>query len=57
MVVEYEQNNKIAYYNGERFTRDDHTGYYLSSRRVPETGKRIRLHKYVWLIEKGEIPV
>lgn len=56
MVVEYQENNKIAYYNGERFTRDDRTGYYLSARRVPETGKRMRLHKYVWLIEKGRIP-
>ena len=56
MQVEYTDNMKIAYYNGERFTRDERTGYYLSARKVPEAGKRMRLHKYVWLIERGEIP-
>lgn len=56
MKVEYTDDYKIAYYNGERFTRDDNTGYYLSSRRVPEMGRRVRLHKYVWFMERGEIP-
>ena len=56
MKVEYSDDLKIAYFNGVRFTRDDQTGYYLSAHKVKETGKRIRLHKYVWLIERGEIP-
>jgi len=56
MKVQYEDDMKIAYYNGERFTRDDRTGYYLSARRVPELNKRVRLHIYVWTIERGAIP-
>lgn len=56
MKVEYSSDKKIAYYNGERFTRDDRTGYYLSARKVPELNRRIRLHKYVWTMERGEIP-
>jgi len=42
-------------YNGLVFTRDKKTGYYLSAKSIHE-GKRIRLHRYVWITEKGEIP-
>ena len=41
---------KYITYNGLKFTRDDDTGYYLNST------NRIRLHRYVWETEKGEIP-
>ena len=51
MNVTYEDNKKIAYYNGYRFTRDEKTGYYLSSVRID--GKRRRLHVYVFMNETG----
>lgn len=41
---------KYQYYNGLKFTRDEKTGYYLNST------LRIRMHRFVWLCEKGEIP-
>lgn len=41
---------KYQYYNGIKFCRDEKTGYYLNST------LRIRMHRYVWLCEKGEIP-
>lgn len=51
MKVKYFDNGKIAYYNGYRFTRDDKTGYYLSSVKIGE--RRIRLHIYVYQCERG----
>jgi predicted nucleic acid-binding Zn ribbon protein len=51
MNVEYFNDGKIAYYNGHRFTRDDRTGYYLSSHKIGEC--RIRLHIYVYQCERG----
>lgn len=42
-------------YGSEVFTKDPKTGYYLSSRPLVN-GRRIRLHRYVWLCEKGDIP-
>lgn len=42
--------DKFQYYNGLKFTRDDKTGYYLNST------LRIRMHRYVWVCEKGDIP-
>lgn len=42
-------------YNGNRFTRDKKNGYYLSSRNLID-GKRVRLHRYIWIINNGEIP-
>lgn len=54
MQVTYENDKKIAYYNGHRFTRDDRTGYYLASR--PINGRRWRLHVYIWMTERGAIP-
>lgn len=41
---------KYQYYNGLKFTRDEETGYYLNST------LRIRMHRYVWVCEKGDIP-
>lgn len=55
MNVEYFDDGKIAYYNGHRFTRDERTGYYLSSHKIGE--RRIRLHIYVYQCERGrDIP-
>lgn len=52
-MVEYKENNKYAYFNNNKFTRDDKTGYYLSSL---INGKRYRLHRYVWEYYNGIIP-
>lgn len=41
---------KFQYYNGVKFTRDDKTGYYLNST------LKMRMHRFVWLCEKGDIP-
>ena len=54
MKVSYEQNGKIAYFNGHRFTRDDRTNYYLASHVID--GKRKCLHIYVWEYFNGPIP-
>ena len=51
MTVEYQDAGKIAYYNGYRFTRDDKTGYYLSSIKIGT--RRKRLHIYVYECERG----
>lgn len=51
MNVTYQDGGKIAYYNGYRFTRDEKTGYYLSSVKID--GKRRRLHVYVFMTETG----
>lgn len=53
MKVQYIENTKFAYFNGYKFTKDDKTGYYLSS---IINGKRYRLHRYIWEYYKGEIP-
>ena len=42
---------KYQYFNGFKFTRDEHTGYYLCTQKP-----RKRLHKYVWEFYNGEIP-
>lgn len=42
-------------YDGQLFTRDSKTGYFLSSQPVLN-GKRTRLHRYVWYCHNGEIP-
>lgn len=41
---------KYVYYKGLKFTKDDKTGYYLNSTH------RLRLHRYVYQCEVGEIP-
>lgn len=42
-------------FNGHAFTKDGKTGYYLSARPI-HNGKRIRLHRYTWIVNNGEIP-
>lgn len=53
MQVQYIEKTKYAYFNGHKFTKDDRTGYYLSS---SINGKRYRLHRYIWEYYNGEIP-
>lgn len=50
MVISYEMDGKLAYFDGLKFTRDDRTGYYLNST------IRKRLHRYVWEYFNGPIP-
>ena len=50
-MVEYFDNFKRAVYNGHKFTRDDRTGYFLSTVKIGE--KRKRLHVYVYECERG----
>ena len=45
---------KTVMYDGYRFTRDDATGYYLSSRKID--GRQKRLHVYVWEKYNGTLP-
>lgn len=47
IIVDYP---KYQEYNGVKFCRDEKTGYYLNST------LRIRMHRYVWEHEVGEIP-
>ena len=42
--------DKIVYFNGLKYVRDDATGYYLNST------TRKRLHRAVWEYHHGEIP-
>lgn len=43
---------KYQYFDGKKFTRDEHTGYYLCS-----TGKpRKRMHIYVWEYYNSKVP-
>lgn len=56
MTVEYSSDGKVAYYDGYKFRKDPRTGYFLSTKRVPEFGRRIRLHVYVWTKERGPVP-
>lgn len=46
---------KHMYFNGVRFTRDDRTGYYLSSRKT-KGNIRQRMHVYVWEHYNGPVP-
>ena len=47
--------SKQIEYDGYKFTRDKKTGYYLSARPI-YNGKRIMLHRYVWIKHNGDIP-
>lgn len=49
-MILYEDNGKIAYFDGLKFTRDNRTGYYLNAT------LRLRLHRAVWASENGPIP-
>jgi hypothetical protein len=42
------------YFNGYKFTKDKKTGYYLSSKKI--NGSRKRLHVYVWEYHNGSVP-
>lgn len=53
MEIQYIEKTKYAYFNGYKFTKDDKSGYYLSS---TINGKRYRLHRYIWEYYNGEIP-
>lgn len=53
-MIKYSDDKKHAYFNGYTFTRDNKTGYYLSTKKI--TNKRLRLHVYIWIYYKGEIP-
>lgn len=54
MRVEYSDNKKTAYFDDMKFTRDEKTGYYLSTRKVGN--RRVRLHVYVWSFYNGDVP-
>ena len=54
MNVEYSTDKKHAYFNGEAFTRDDKTGYYLSAQNHLYAGRR--LHRVVWEYHNCKIP-
>lgn len=43
--------SKHIYFNGEKFTKDEKTGYYLKSKKP-----RKRLHIYVWEYYNGPVP-
>lgn len=45
---------KQIIFDGIKFTRDEKTGYYLSSKNI--NGRRIRLHVYVWTKKNGDVP-
>lgn len=49
-MIKYEQDGKIAWFDGKKYTRDDKTNYYLNST------NRKRLHRAVWEFYNGEIP-
>lgn len=54
-MVKYDETKKHAYSNGYTFTRDEKTGYYLSTKPTKHN-KRQRLHVYVWEYYNGDIP-
>ena len=54
MKVQYMKKDKIAYFNGYKFIKDDKTNYYLSSGKIE--GQRKRLHRYIWEYYNGNIP-
>lgn len=54
-MVKYDKSKKHAYFNNINFTRDESTGYYLSSIKVKDD-KRQRLHVYVWEYYNSEVP-
>lgn len=54
MQVHYTDEGKHAEFNGEVFTRDERTGYYLTTNNAAEPGRR--LHRVVWEYFNGSIP-
>ncbi|GAA0115723.1 HNH endonuclease signature motif containing protein [Clostridium senegalense] len=53
-MVKYDEAKKHAYFDGYTFTRDEKTGYYLSTKPTKDN-KRQRLHVYVWEFYNGPI--
>lgn len=53
MKVRYSADKKHAYFNSEIFTRDEKTGYYLTTRNHKRAGRR--LHRAVWEYYNGNI--
>lgn len=53
-MVEYSDNYKYAYVDNYKFTRDEKTGYFLSSKNIGTSRKR--LHIYIWESINGDIP-
>lgn len=53
-MVKYDIDKKHAYFNQFTFTRDNKTGYFLSSKKIDN--KRKRLHVYIWECNNGKIP-
>lgn len=54
MKVTYSEDKKHAYFDGETFTRDERTGYYLTTKNNDRAGRR--LHRVVWEYYNGTIP-
>lgn len=54
MKVTYSDDKKHAYFNGETFTRDENTGYYLTTQNNLRAGRR--LHRVVWEYHNCPIP-
>ena len=46
---------KFQFFNGIKFTRDDKTGYYLSSTILAKNHQE-RMHRTVWKFHNGDIP-
>ena len=54
MTVAYSKDKKHAYFNGETFTKDERTGYYLTTQNNVHSGRR--LHRVVWEFYNCPIP-
>ena len=54
MIVTYSEDKKHAYFNGETFTKDERTGYYLTTQNNVYHGRR--LHRVVWEYYNCPIP-
>ena len=54
MEVKYSEDGKHAYFNNETFTRDDKTGYFLTTSNNKHAGRR--LHRAVWEFHNTKIP-
>jgi len=50
MEVQYFESGDLAVFNGRKYRRDKHTGYYLNS------ATHQRLHRAVWEYHNGKIP-
>jgi len=53
-MIEYFDNYETAQVDGYKFRKDKKTGYFLSSKKIG--GSRKRLHVYIWEKEHGAVP-